>query len=136
MEAENRDFKYVMQDVSRLYIGAKYTYREMMDTDEIPFKFKAILSHYILKDVAEDTSPENHIFFIKDTDISYMVYKQMKVRFKMNFPVLSRRGTWQYRCEYHTIDEIMKNEQWKEHMDEIVVEEMMISKLQIMMMSL
>ena len=108
----------------------------MMDTDEIPFKFKAILSHYILKDVAEDTSPENHIFFIKDTDISYMVYKQMKVRFKMNFPVLSRRGTWQYRSEYHTIDEIMKNEQWKEHMDEIVVEEMMISKLQIMMMSL
>ena len=79
---------------------------------------------------------ENHIFFIKDTDISYMVYKQMKVRFKMNFPVLSRRGTWQYRSEYHTIDEIMKNEQWKEHMDEIVVEEMMISKLQIMMMSL
>ena len=54
----------------------------------------------------------------------------------MNFPVLSRRGTWQYRSEYHTIDEIMKNEQWKEHMDEIVVEEMMISKLQIMMMSL
>ena len=136
MEAENRDFKYVMQDVSRLYIGAKYTYREMMDTDEIPFKFKAILSHYNMKYFAQHTSQENHIFFIKDTDISYMVYKQMKVRFKMNFPVLSRRGTWQYRSEYHTIDEIMKNEQWKEHMDEIVVEEMMISKLQIMMMSL
>ena len=57
METENRDFKYVMQDVSRVYIGAKYTYREMMDSDEIPFKLKAILSHYILKEVAEDTTP-------------------------------------------------------------------------------
>lgn len=136
MEAESRDFKYVMQDVSRLYIGAKYTYQEMMDTDEIPFKFRAILSHYILKDVAGDTTPENHIFFMKDTDLSYMVYKQMKIRFKMDFPVLSGKGTWQYRSEYHTIDEIIKNAQWKEHMDEIVVEELMISKLQIMMMSL
>ena len=52
MTEENRDFKYVMQDVSKVYIGAKYTYQEMMDTDEIPFKLKAILSHYILKEVA------------------------------------------------------------------------------------
>lgn len=59
---ENQDFKYVMQDVSRVYIGAKFTYQEMMDTDEIPFKLKAIFSHYILKEVAGDTTPENHIF--------------------------------------------------------------------------
>jgi len=135
MGTENRDFKYVIQDVSKLYVGAKFTYQEMMDTDEIPFKFKAILSHYILKEVAGNTTPENHIFFIKDTDISYMVFKQMKIRFKLDFPVL-KKDVWQYRSEYHTIDEIVHNEQWKERMDEIVVEEMMISKLQIMMMSL
>lgn len=136
MEAENRDFKYVMQDVSRVYIGAKYTYREMMDSDEIPFKLKAILSHYILKEVAEDTTPENHIFYIRDTDLSYMVYRQLRARFQMDFPVLSRKGTWQYRREYHTIDEIIRHTEWKAKQDEIVVGEMVLTKLHIMMMSL
>ncbi len=136
MEAENRDFKYVMQDVSRVYIGAKYTYREMMDSDEIPFKLKAILSHYILKEVAEDTTPENHIFYIRDTDLSYMVYRQLRARFQMDFPVLSRKGTWQYRREYHTIDEIIRHTEWKSKQDEIVVGEMVLTKLHIIMMSL
>nr|WP_325239788.1 hypothetical protein [uncultured Oscillibacter sp.] len=136
MTEENRDFKYVMQDVSKVYIGAKYTYQEMMDTDEIPFKLKAILSHYILKEVAGDTTPENHIFYIKDTDLSYLVYKQMKARFKLDFPVRSPKGTWQYRSEYHTIEEIAGNAAWKEKQDEIVVEEMVLTKLHMMMMSL
>ena len=136
METQNHDFKYVMQDVSKVYIGARYTYQEMMDTDGIPFKFKAILSHYILKEVAADTTPENHIFYMRDTDISYMVYKQMKIRFKMSFPMLSPKGEWQYKSEYHTIDESAGNETWKEQRDAIVVEEFMVNKLQMMMMSL
>ena len=136
METENRDFKYVMQDVSRVYIGAKYTYREMMDSDEIPCKLKAILSHYILKEVAEDTTPENHIFYIRDTDLSYMVYRQLKARFQMDIPVLSKRGTWQYRREYHTIDEIIRHAEWKARQDEIIVGEIVLTKLHIMMMSL
>ncbi len=136
MENDNRDYKYFMQDASKVYIGAKYTYREMMDSDETPFKLRAILSHYILKEVAGDTTPENHIFYMKDTDLSYMVYKQMKVKFKLDFPVLSKKGEWKYKSEYHTIDEIVHNEAWKAEMDRIVVEEMVVGKLQIMMMSL
>lgn len=133
---ENKDFKYVIQDVTKLYIGAKYTYQEMMDTDEISFKFKAILSHYMLKEVAGDTTPENHVFYMKDTDLSYMVYDQMKVKFKMNFPVLSKKGTWQYKSEYHTISEIVHNAEWQEQKDRIVIEEMVVGKMQIMAMSL
>lgn len=133
---ENKDFKYVIQDVSRLYIGAKYTYQEMMNVDEIAFKLKAILSHYMLKEVAGDTTPENHVFYMQETDLSYMVYDQMKVRFKMLFPELSKKGTWQYRSEYHTISEIVHNKEWHEQKDQIVVEEMVVSKLQIMAMSL
>ena len=61
---ENQDFKYVMQDVSKVYIGAKFTYQEMLDRDDIPFKFKAILSHYMLKEVSTDTTPENHLCYV------------------------------------------------------------------------
>ena len=92
--------------------------------------------NYILKEVAEDTTPENHIFYIRDTDLSYMVYRQLKARFQMDIPVLSKRGTWQYRREYHTIDEIIRHAEWKARQDEIIVGEMVLTKLHIMMMSL
>lgn len=133
---KNNDFKYVMQDVTKLYIGAKFTYQEMMDSDEVAFKLKAILSHYILKEVAGDTTPENHVFYMKETDLSYMVYKQLKAKFKMNFPVLSKKGTWQYKSEYHTIEEIVHNQQWQEQKDHIIIEEMVIGKVQIMALGL
>lgn len=136
MQEQNHDFQYVMQDVSRVYIGAKYTYQELMGLDEVPFKLKAILSHYILKEVAGDTTLENHIFYMKDTDLSYMVYHQMKASFKLDFPVLSKKETWQYKSAYHTIEEIVHNEEWQKNKDQIVVEEMMLSKMQIMLMSL
>lgn len=136
MQEQNHDFQYVMQDVSRVYIGAKYTYQELMGLDEVPFKLKAILSHYILKEVAGDTTLENHIFYMKDTDLSYMVYHQMKASFKLDFPVLSKKGTWQYKSAYHTIEEIVHNEEWQKNKDQIVVEEMMLSKMRIMLMSL
>ena len=61
----NNDYKYVMHDMTNIYIGAKYTYDEIMDNDDVPFKFKTILSRYILKEVAGNTTLENHIFYMK-----------------------------------------------------------------------
>ena len=80
----NNDFKYVMHDLTNVYIGAKYTYDEIMNSDEVPFKFKVILSHYMLKEIAGNTTLENHLFFMKPTDESYIIYKQMKAKFKLN----------------------------------------------------
>lgn len=133
--AEN-DYKYVLQDMTKLYIGTRFTYREMMDRDDISFKLKAIFSHYMLKEVAEDTTPENHVFYMKEGDLSYMVYHQLKARFKMDFPVISKKGVWEYRSEYHTIDEIVHNTEWQEQKDRIVIEEMVISKMHIMSLPL
>ena len=62
--AQNNDFKYVLQDFGNIYIGARYTYGEMVSGDEMPFKWKAIVRHYFLKEVSPETTMENHIFFI------------------------------------------------------------------------
>ena len=61
----NNDFKYVMHDLTNVYIGAKLTYDEIMDLNEVPFKLKTIISHYMLKEVAGNTTIEKHIFYIK-----------------------------------------------------------------------
>ena len=127
---ENQDFKYVMQDVSKVYIGAKFTYQEMLDRDDIPFKFKAILSHYMLKEVSADTTPENHLFYLTQDSLSYMVYRQLGVQFKMN--------VWQpekghYKSFSLTVGELYDRPEVLAQKDTIVVEELMIPKLKIIM---
>ena len=82
MQMENRDFKYVIQDVSNLYIGAKYTYREMLEADEIPFKLKAIISHYLLKDDISDLSIIDHLYEIDPKSIGFMTLQQLKIRIR------------------------------------------------------
>ena len=34
----DQDFKYVIQDLTNVYIGARYTYEEMLEDDHIPHK--------------------------------------------------------------------------------------------------
>ena len=37
------DFKYVLQDVGNLYLGAGFSYEELLLNEAVPFKLKAIL---------------------------------------------------------------------------------------------
>ena len=42
------DYKYSMQDTSRIYIGCKYTFGELLEEDEVSFKFRMLVERYIL----------------------------------------------------------------------------------------
>lgn len=44
------DFKYVLQDTGNIYLGAQFSYEELLEQEMVPFKLKAILTHYILKE--------------------------------------------------------------------------------------
>ena len=46
----NDDFKYVIQDTGHVYFGKELTYQEILDKEDVPFKFKAIISAYVSKD--------------------------------------------------------------------------------------
>lgn len=124
-----RDYKHVVQDVTNLYIGAKLTYGEMLDIDEIPFKFKIILSRYILKEMSRETSIENHIFFMKKEDMSYMIYKKLKAKFRL-YVFDDKKGS--YIAHDLKIDEIVDDEYLHENMNTIFVEEMHISKINML----
>ena len=40
------DFKYVLQDTGNIYLGAQFSYEELLEQEMVPFKLKAILTHY------------------------------------------------------------------------------------------
>lgn len=78
------DFKYMLQDVNRIYIGAKYTYRDLMENPETAFKFKSVIEHYLLKETNPDTSIESDFYYMKPESFSYRTYEQLKVKLKIS----------------------------------------------------
>lgn len=81
---ENKDYKYTMADYSNIYLGAKFTYRDVMEHADVSFKIKAIMENYILKDLDQDTSLESHFYYMKPEEFAAKTYVQLKTRVKFN----------------------------------------------------
>ena len=135
---ENRDFKYVMHDMTNLYIGAKYSYDELLVSDDVPFKLKTLISRFILREVAGNTTIENHIFYLKETDMSYQIFKEMKAKFRLSVWKDETDGVKKtgYKRETYRITEIIGNEELMRKKDITMVEEMHITKLRLMAVAL
>ena len=135
MKMENRDFKYVLQDFGNLYIGARSSYGEMLENEDIPFKWKAVVRHYLLKEVDPATTMENHIFFMTKKDFSYETLRELKAKFKMSVwipPDGKRHKTGHYESREYKIEEIVASAELHRQMDSIVVEELHLTKLALM----
>ncbi len=128
----DRDYKHVYQDMTNLYIGGKLSYAEILDIDEVPFKFKCILSQYITKEVASDTTIENHIFYMKPEDMSYMIYKKMKVKFRL---YIFDHDKQSYVSKDLRIDEIVGDSYLYANKNTIFVEEMHVYKINMLSVS-
>ena len=76
-------YKYIMSDVGNIYLGARYTYEELLSNDEVNFKLKAIIKHYILKDSDITNSLESEFYHMKADSNVYSVFEQLKVRIKV-----------------------------------------------------
>ena len=133
---QNQDFKYVLQDFGNIYIGARYSYEEMLKSEEIPYKWKAIIRHYLLKETSPETTMENHIFFMKEDDFAYETFQELKASFKMSVWIEAdgkRHKHGHYESREYKISEIVQSEELHRKMDTIIVEELHLTKLALMM---
>lgn len=84
MEAENRDYKYFMQDTGSVYLGAKLSYAEILQDEMVNFKYKSIVEHYIFKDTDPQTTLESQLYYMTKEQFSYRTYEQLKARVKVS----------------------------------------------------
>ncbi len=80
------DYKYSMQDTTRVYVGCKYTFKELLDTDTVPFKLQLILQRYVLPEANAEDSLESHLYYLKADSFLVKIYSQLKVRIKVSMP--------------------------------------------------
>ena len=123
-----------MHDLTNLYIGAKHTYNELLVAEDVPFKLKTLISRFVLREVDGDTKIEDHIFYLKETDMSYQIYKEMKARFRLSVWKDENDGAKKpgYKSQTYRIAEIVGNEELIRKRDITLVEEVHITKLGLM----
>ena len=64
-KAVYEDYKYTMQDTNRIYVGSKYTFRELLDEEELLFKFRMIMERYILPEADPEDTLETHLYYLE-----------------------------------------------------------------------
>ena len=126
--AMDMDFKYIMQDVTHVYIGARYTYRELIEAEDVPFKIKKMINQYIEPELhGEDLSIESHFYYMDGSGFAYQTFLQLKTQVRISII----KGN-----KYHTttmkLQDLVKIPPEETEKDGIKIQEIIIAKLALM----
>lgn len=133
------DFKYILQDTGHIYFGKELTYAEMMENKDVPFKFKAIIGSYISKDVDTDITIQMHMISMDEKSFSYKIFDQLKLEVKYFYKKEAKGIFGKKRQVFaHESVKLQKLTEIKDKLSsgEYVIEEISISKLGLMMISI
>lgn len=137
---EYQDFKYIMSDVSKIYIGAEMTYAEICAHDFAPFKFIAVIEQYLYKEAAPDMTLKEHLLAMTKDSFSFQTLHHLKVLLKMNIYTqkTDKRGRMTEKWlidEVVGIDQYVEEETYHTYPEHAIVTELVIKKLPLMMFS-
>lgn len=139
MEAENRDYKYFMQDTGSVYLGAKLSYTEILQDEMVNFKYKSIVEHYILKDTDPETTLESQLYYMTKEQFSYRTYEQLKARVKISILEEKKGFFGKSRTGYQTrtvpLATLAEMNLAQKKAKGVVIQELALSKLGLMSFS-
>ena len=129
------DFKYMMQDLYRLYFGVKCTYREILQNEDAYYKFKAVVRQFLITEVDEDTTIESHLYYLSPDSPAAEVYKQIGARIKLSIPTVKKdifgREHKVFKEETWKVDDLMALTAHQKSFRGIVLSELQIPKINL-----
>lgn len=138
-KTEYADYKYVMQDTGALYLGAKYSYGELMDNEAVPFKLKAVLNHYVLKEASPDTTLESQLYYMEPEGFLYETFRQLKMKVKVQMMAEKKNMFGQVKTAYQEkifpLKDFCEIKKKKKKASGMMLQEIIISKLGLMTFS-
>lgn len=136
VDYQDNDFKYFMQDTGSIYLGARFSYAEILEQEMVSFKYKSIVEHYILKDTDPATTLESQLYYMTPEQFSYKTYLQLKARVKVS--VLTEKKSMFGKAKVVYVNKVMKLEEIadmnlaQKKKCGMVVQELILSKLALM----
>lgn len=140
MQNQEDDFKYVMMDVGNLYLGARFSFGELLEEEMVPFKLKAILNHYILKEADRETTLESQFYYMEQGTFLYDTFLQLKTKIKVNI-LTEKKGLFRgkkqvYEEKVFSLKELAEMNLARKKAKGMIIREIIISKLGMMTFSL
>lgn len=136
VDHQDNDFKYFMQDTGSVYLGAKFSYAEILEQEAVSFKYKSIVEHYILKDTDPETTLESQLYYMTPDQFSYRTYMQLKARVKVSLLVPKKHFFGKAKMAYENrvikLDELANMNLAKKKQCGMVIQELVLSKLALM----
>lgn len=129
------DYKYVMVDTGNIYLGAKYSYEELLANEDVPFKIRTIVERYILPQTDRETTLESDFYYLIPDSLSYRTYRQLKVKVRCSRIVEKRKlfsGSKKgkrYVTELIGLEEFTAMSPAQKQAQGIVVQEIVVNKL-------
>ena len=127
--SSDNDFKYYMQDIERYYFGCRASYRFLLDDENVPFKFKTVITKYLKDSVDYDTTLESHLYYMERDSFDYEVYKQLKARVRVVLykdPSKREKG---FKEKLLTLEQLVRIKPEEKEQQGMIVRELVLSKL-------
>lgn len=129
------EFKYIMQDLYRLYFGVKFTYREILENEEAYYRFKVLCRQYMIKQVDKDTTLESHLYHMAPDSPEADIYRQIGARVKLSVPTVRKgilgREQVIFKEEIWKIDDLVAITPQEKERRMIVLSELQIPKVKL-----
>lgn len=130
------DYKYSMQDTSRLYVGCKYTFGELLEAEDVLFKFRMLVQKYILPEADSEDTLESHLYYLEPGGFLIKLYRQMKARIKVNV-IEERKSPFgkrkrEYVTKQLTIEQLTGMSKEEKEACGLVIQEISVSKLALL----
>lgn len=133
------DYKYVMVDMGNVYLGAKYTYGELLQNENVPFKIRAIVERYILPQADIGTTLESDFYYMQPGSFASRTFRQLKTKVKCSRLTEKKslfskgRSKRVYATELMSLEDFTGINPADKQVQGIMVQEIVINKLAMMM---
>lgn len=136
---EYQDYRYVLQNTGALYIGAKFNFGDIITEEEVPFKFRTIMSKYILGEVDREDTFESVFYYMQAEGFVYEVFLQLRTKIKVS-ELTDVKGMFGrtrriYKEHVYSLKELTAIPKAEKERLGMVVQEIQFSKLAIMAFS-
>ncbi len=134
-----QDYRYILQDVGTLYVGAKFNLDDLTKEKEVPFKFRSILMWYILPKMDKSDTLESIFYYMQPEGYEYEVFDQLRTKIKVSQLTEVKKmfgGTeWVYKEHVYKLEEFATIPASEKEKLGVVIQEIQCSKLAIMTFS-
>lgn len=130
------DYKYSLQDTGRIYVGCKYTFAELLNEEDILFKFRLVMEKYVLEKADREDTLETHLYYLEPDSFLVRLYEQMKAQVKVNV-IEEKKSIFggskrQYVTKQLRVGQLAAMDPAQKEKQRLVIQELSVSKLALM----